>query len=89
LAAAFTLGLVQNSNLLAQTDYQQVIHTTTSGNRVFMEINMLNLQESLDSLFLNMSSIQAGGSGSSWSDVLAIQVQTSISIPSGFRGLES
>jgi uncharacterized protein (TIGR02145 family) len=71
LAAAFTLGLVQNSNLLAQTDYQQVIHTTTSGNRVFMEINMLNLQESLDSLFLNMSSIQAGGSGSSWSDVLA------------------
>lgn len=52
----------------AQSDYQQVVTATQQGNKVFLEINALLLQQSLDSLF-SQSSGTSGTTGN-WNAVL-------------------
>ena len=50
--------------------YQQVVQTSGSGDKVFLEINLPNLQESMDSIFSNLSVLSSFASSVSWGDVL-------------------
>lgn len=56
----------------SQGNYQQVVSSTSHGNKVYLEINALRLQQSLDSLFLHAGLGQGSGPGGQvdWSQVL-------------------
>ena len=50
--------------------YQQVVQTSGSGDKGFLEINLRNLQESMDSIFSNLSGLSSSFSSVSWGGVL-------------------
>ena len=58
------------ATLSPQRSYGQVVQRSTSGNKAFLEINMLNLEHALDSLFSSITSLESA-SNASWSDVLS------------------
>ena len=64
--AAGLLLALWASPMLAQSNYQQVVESTESGNKVFLEINLMHLQQSMDSIFLQLTE----ASTTNWGDVL-------------------
>jgi len=64
--AAGLLLALGASPVLAQSNYQQVVETTESGSKVFLEINLMHLQQSMDSIFQQLTE----ASNSNWGDVL-------------------
>ena len=48
LCSLFALSMGSAS---AQNDFQQVVTTTTSGNKAFLDVDGKRLQQSIDSLF--------------------------------------
>ena len=67
----FGFCVLQATQLLSQSpSYQNVVQTSVMGNKAFLEMNMLNLQQSLDTVFARLGSAGSSGSTQSWSDVL-------------------
>ena len=64
--AAGLLLALWASPMLAQSNYQQVVESTESGSKVFLEINLMHLQQSMDSIFLQLTE----SSTTNWGDVL-------------------
>jgi uncharacterized protein (TIGR02145 family) len=54
------------SHVLGQSNYQQVVEATGSGNKVLLDINLMHLQQSMDSIFLQLTE----SSTTNWGDVL-------------------
>lgn len=61
--------LVSSSLAWSQSNYQQVVTATGEGNKVYLEVNALHLQQSIDSIFSQLTPDNLGGSND-WSDVL-------------------
>ena len=60
------------STLTAQENYRQVVQSDVSGAKVLLELNLPNLQQSLDTLFANLSSAPSSTSATTdWADVLS------------------
>ena len=70
----FVLGLflvAPARHLLAQSPtYSNVVESTNSGNKVFLQVNLPNLQQSVDTLFARIDGVSASASSQSWGDVL-------------------
>ena len=63
--AAGLLLALWASPMLAQSNYQQVVESTESGSKVFLKVNLMHLQQSMDSIFLQLTEL------STTSDTLA------------------
>ena len=71
-AVLFCLLVVQTTQLFAQSpSYSTVVQTSVVGNKAYLEINMLNLQQTVDTLFARVGSAASGSSSQSWGDVLS------------------
>ncbi len=68
-SVGFILALTSSTFVLGQANYQQVVNSTAVGNKVFLEVNAVNLQQSIDSIFSALTPENLGGSND-WSDVL-------------------
>ena len=67
-AVLFCLLVVQTTQLFAQSpSYSTVVQTSVVGNKAYLEINMLNLQQTVDTLFARVGS----AASQSWGDVLS------------------
>ena len=66
------LGLLPlSSALFAQSPaFQQVVVSETSGNKMFLDLNLPNLQQSVDNLYARVDSALARASSQTWEDVL-------------------
>ena len=71
-AVLFGLLVVQTTQLFAQSpSYSTVVQTSVVGNKAYLEINLLNLQQTVDTLFARVGSAASGSSSQSWGDVLS------------------
>jgi uncharacterized protein (TIGR02145 family) len=65
--------LISSANsLLAQSPtFSHVVQSTASGDKVYLELNLPNLQQSVDTLFARIDGVSSGASSQGWGDVLS------------------